>query len=278
MVSDLETFAIHHGDCLDVMRKFPDASINLIFTSPPYADARQNTYGGVSPDGYVDWFLPRSEEMLRVLAPDGSFCLNIKERCVDGERHTYVLDLIIALRKQGWRWEEEYIWHKTTAMPGRWPTRLRDAWERVLHFTKQPRCKMRQDQVKVPVSEITAKRYRTLIEKDYARQSSATGSGFGMRREQFANAEKVLPTNVLHFSPVASNTGHSAPFPEKLPDFFIKLFTDTGDVVLDPFLGGGTTYQVAQHLLRKPIGIEINEEYIGMAKRRSAQKPLALYG
>ena len=273
----VETFTVYHGDCLDVMRGFPSDSVNLIVTSPPYADARQGTYGGVPADEYVDWFLPRSEQMLRVLAPDGSFCLNIKEKCVNGERHTYVLDLIVALREQGWRWTEEYVWHKTTAMPGRWPNRLRDAWERILHFTKQPVFKMRQDNVRVPVARSTVERYRTLADKDFTRQASATGSGFGMRREQFANTEMVLPSNVLHFSPVASNTGHSAPFPRKLPEFFINLFTDTGDIVLDPFLGSGTTYEAAQYLMRQPVGIEIDEGYADRAKQRTAQRPLDLF-
>ena len=273
-----DIFAIHRGDCLEVMRDIPDGSVNLIVTSPPYADARKHTYGGIAPDDYVDWFLPRSEQMLRVLAPDGSFCLNIKEKCVDGELHDYVIDLIKALRAQGWRRTEEYIWHKTTAMPGYWPTRLRDAWERILHFTKNPQFKMRQDQVKVPVAHATARRYQTLVEKDFTRQPSATGSGFGLRREQFADTEMVLPTNVLHFSPVASNTGHSAPFPAKLPEFFINLFTDPGDVVLDPFLGGGATYRAARGLMRRPIGIEMHQEYVDAARRSVAQGTLALYG
>ena len=94
------------GDCEAVLQKLPDNSIDFIFTSPPYADQRQTTYGGVSPDQYVDWFLPKVAEMLRVLKPTGTFVLNIKERVVDGERHTYVLELILAMRKQGWLWTE----------------------------------------------------------------------------------------------------------------------------------------------------------------------------
>src|SRR3989344_8557017 len=90
------------GDCKKVLEQIPDNTFDLIVTSPPYADSRKKTYGGIHPDDYVEWFLPISKELLRVLKPSGSFVLNIKERVTHGERNTYVLELILALRKQGW--------------------------------------------------------------------------------------------------------------------------------------------------------------------------------
>lgn len=102
---------IRLGDCLDVLRSFADNTFDLIVTSPPYADSRSKTYGDIKPDDYVAWFLPRSQEFLRVLKPTGTFILKIKEKAVNGERHTYVLELILSLRKQGWLWTEEFIWH-----------------------------------------------------------------------------------------------------------------------------------------------------------------------
>jgi DNA modification methylase len=89
------------GDCEEVLKSFPDNSVDLIFTSPPYADQRKKTYGGIKPDDYVDWFLPKAAQFFRVLKPRGTFVLNIKERVVNGERHTYVIELILELRKQG---------------------------------------------------------------------------------------------------------------------------------------------------------------------------------
>lgn len=250
---------VHYGDCLDVMREFPDESVDLIVTSPPYADARRHTYGGVAPDDYVAWFCARAEEMRRILKPSGSFVLNIKEKAVDGERHTYVLDLILALKREvGFRWVEEYIWHKTTAAPGKWKYRFRDAWERIVHFSKTRDVKMHQDAVKVPIGDWTASRLSNMGCNDYSRQESATRSNVGRRISAWVGKEEVYPTNVLHRSPVAHNTGHSAAFPEWLPEFFVQLFTDEGDVVLDPFLGSGTTYRVAQRLGRIPVGIEID--------------------
>ena len=110
---------IEHGDCLDILKEYPDNHFDLILTSPPYADARAKTYGGVPVDQYVEWWLPRSVEFLRVLKPTGTFILNIKEKVVNGERSTYVMELIMAMREQGWFWTEEFIWHKKTAFPGK---------------------------------------------------------------------------------------------------------------------------------------------------------------
>src|SRR4030042_2028362 len=95
---------IFRGDCEEVLKELPDNSIDLIFTSPPYADQRAKTYGGIKPDRYVDWFMPKAAQFLRVLKPTGTFVLNIKERVVEGERHTYVIELILEMRKQGWLW------------------------------------------------------------------------------------------------------------------------------------------------------------------------------
>lgn len=102
------------GDCLDILKKQATNSIDLIVTSPPYADRRAKSYGGVKPEEYVAWFLPRADEFLRVLKPDGTFILNIKEKVEKGERHTFVIELILALRQHNWLWTEELIWHKKT--------------------------------------------------------------------------------------------------------------------------------------------------------------------
>jgi len=99
---------IYLGDSKEELKKIADNSVDLIFTSPPYADSRKSTYGGIHPDKYVQWFLLISKELLRVLKPTGTFVLNIKERVFNGERHTYVIELILEMRKQGWLWTEEF--------------------------------------------------------------------------------------------------------------------------------------------------------------------------
>ncbi|MFH1446795.1 MAG: DNA methyltransferase, partial [Chloroflexota bacterium] len=95
------------GDCEDILKEVPDNTFDLIFTSPPYADQRKSTYGGIKPDDYVNWFLPKAAEFQRVLKSSGTFILNIKERVVNQERHTYVINLILKMREQGWLWTEE---------------------------------------------------------------------------------------------------------------------------------------------------------------------------
>ena len=125
---------VMQGDCRERMKEIDTASVDLIVTSPPYGNQRARTYGGVRPGEYVEWFLPIAQEMLRVLSPSGAFILNIKEAAVNGERHTYVLELILGMIETGWAWNQEFIWHKTNCYPGRWPNRFRDAWERVLQF------------------------------------------------------------------------------------------------------------------------------------------------
>jgi DNA modification methylase len=223
-----------HGDCRELLRFVPDDSVDLIVTSPPYADQRKQTYGGVHPEEYVAWFLPIAAELQRTLKPTGSFVLNIKERVVNGERHTYVLELILALRKQGWLWTEEYIWHKCNAYPGKWPNRFRDAWERCLHFTRQKRFQMYQEAVMIPMGDWKESRLRSLSDTDRRRDNSRVGSGFGKKVANWVGRELAYPTNVLHMATECANQNHSAAFPVELPSWFIRLFTQPGDTVLDP--------------------------------------------
>ena len=253
------------GNCVDILSSYAEQSVDLIVTSPPYADSRKSTYGGIHPDHYVEWFLPISEQLFRVLKDDGSFILNIKEKAVNGERHTYVLELILALKKQGWFWTEEYIWHKKNCSPGKWPNRFRDAWERCLQFNKQKKFKMNQEAVMVPTGEWAKTRLNKLGENDKIRFNSQVGSGFGKNIANWVGRELAYPSNVLHLATECGNKNHSAAFPKSLPAWFIKLFSEPGDLVLDPFVGSGTTCIVAYELQRNYLGIELKEEYYQIA-------------
>ena len=259
---------IRLGDCLKVLSEIPDNQFDLIVTSPPYADSRAKTYGGIKPDKYVEWFLPRTQEMLRVLKPTGTFILNIKEKAINGERHTYVLKLILAMKEQGWLWTEEFIWHKKNCYPGKWPNRFRDAWERCLQFNKNKKFNMYQEAVMVPVGDWAETRLKNLSATDKTRDESKAQSGFGKNISNWQGRDKVYPTNVLHLATECQNKNHSAAFPETLPEWFIKLFTQERDWVLDPFVGSGTTCQVALEMGRNAMGIEILPENYKLAKKK----------
>ena len=271
---------ILQGDSAEMLKTLPDNSIDLIVTSPPYADQRKSTYGGISPDKYVEWFLPISEQLLRVLKPSGTFVLNIKEKVVNGERSTYVMELILAMRKQGWLWTEEFIWHKKNSYPGKWPNRFRDAWERLLQFNKSKKFAMYQEEVMVPMGDWAKSRLKNLSDTDKRRDNSKVGSGFGKNISNWIDREKAYPTNVLHLATECNNKKHSAAFPEELPEWFIKLFTKEGDMVLDPFAGSGTTLFVAERMGRNAIGIEIIEEYYKMIKNQLEEpyQPMLRFG
>lgn len=266
---------LYLGDCKKELKKLADKSVDLIVTSPPYADQRKNTYGGIHPDKYVEWFLPISKELLRVLKPTGTFILNIKEKVVEGERSTYVMELILEMRKQGWLWTEEFIWHKKNCYPGKWPNRFRDAWERLLQFNKEKKFNMYQEEVMVPMGDWAKSRLKNLSNTDKIRDNSKVGSGFGKNISNWLTREKAYPTNVLHLATECSNKNHSAAFPEELPEWFIKLFTKENDTVLDPFMGSGTTLYVANRMRRHSIGIELMKEYYSSVK--SELNPVELY-
>ena len=280
----LNTNILYNGDSAKLLAdktKFPDKSVNLIITSPPYADKRKNSYKGVHSAKYVEWFLPITDQLKRVLKDNGSFILNIKEHPSNGERETYVLELILEMKKQGWLWIEEYCWYKKNSFPGKWPNRFRDSWERCLHFTKRKDFKMYQDAVKVPIGDWATKRFKSMSENDFIRYISKNNTHLSKNVSNWLNRKKVFPHNVLVFEEEhrlylgnvietavdVSNKNHSAIFPIELPMWFIRLFTQENDVVLDPFLGSGTTAVAASLNGRKYLGIELKKEYFDEASK-----------
>ena len=271
------TTNILSGDCLEKLKEVPNSSVDLIITSPPYADQRKNTYGGIKPDKYVSWFLPITAELLRVLKNDGTFILNIKEKVQNGERSTYVLELILEMKRQGWLWTEEFIWHKKNCYPGKWPNRFRDAWERLLQFNKAKKFNMYQEAVMVPMGDWAKNRLKNLSEVDKIRDNSKVGSGFGKNISNWLERDMAYPTNVLHLATECGNKNHSAAFPESLPEWFIKLFTQEYDTVLDPFMGSGTTVFVANRMNRHSIGIDIVDEYCEKVQKKINEQKMMLF-
>ncbi len=140
------------GDAAEWLPGLPEGSVDLFFTSPPYADAR--SYSEIHPDRYVEWFLPFAAAMLDATAESGSFVLNIKNRVASagplrGQRHPYVYELVLSMQRMGWRWIETYIWSKPNGIPGRFGPRTKDGFEYVYHFAKGPKPYFDLDAVRV---------------------------------------------------------------------------------------------------------------------------------
>lgn len=264
------TASIIQGDCKEVLKKFPEGYFNLIVTSPPYADARKNHYDSIYPDNFHEFFLQFHDELWRVLADDGSFVINIKDKVIDGQRHRYVWKTIMELNNKGWYSIDDYLWHKPNAMPGYWPNRLRDEWEYCFHLTKNKKFRMYQSHVKKPIGDWATKRLAKLNGKSTTRHNSENNSGFGRDLTNWVDKEYVLPGNAISVPVVGKNMEHPAVFPVGLPEFFIKLFTKEGDNVLDPFAGSGSTGIAALTNNRNVVLIDNKQDYIKIIKKRLA--------
>lgn len=260
-------YQILHGDCEKELRAFSN-QVDLIVTSPPYADARKQHYHSIAPNDYADWFISFHSTFWQALKPTGSLVLNMKDKIVNGVRHHYVWETIEKLSKLGWHCIDDYIWHKKTSMPGYWPTRLRDAWEYVFHLAKVKTPYINQEAVKIPIALSTQQRLMRFenLKSHFVR--SSTGSGFQRDLTHWRNKKKVLPTNVLHLSPENRNQGHPAVFPVALPQFFIQLLSEPNDLIVDPFAGSGTTGLAALSLDRRCVLIDNQIAYCEIAEQR----------
>jgi len=136
---------------------------------------------------------------------------------------------------------------------------------------------MYQEEVMVPMGDWAHKRLKNLSDTDKTRDESSVGSGFGKNISNWKGRKKAYPTNVLHLATECNNKNHSAVFPESLPEWFINLFTQEYDVVLDPFMGSGTTNIVAQRMKRNSIGIDIVPEYYQAVKESVDEVQLSLF-
>lgn len=273
------------GDNLRIMRGMPSDSVDLVFTSPPYADLRDYKVPGASikPDEYTEWFIERAFEIRRVLKPMGSFILNISDRVVDGKQQLFVFEIVLRLcRELGFNLVRDYVWYNPSSPPNIYSQgnhgRTKKSHEYCFWFSKGDTWKFHMDPIRKPYS------------KDM--QKYLNGNGKGARSDNQRPSTYSFdcsktwtdhggsdPGSVIVLGNNASNdafskwcrdmgTHHPARFPERLAEFFIKAGSDPGDIVLDPFSGSGTCAVVAQRLGRRWIGIDINEDYCDLSRRR----------
>jgi site-specific DNA-methyltransferase (adenine-specific)/site-specific DNA-methyltransferase (cytosine-N4-specific) len=264
------------GDCFELIKTLEDNSVDLVITSPPYADIVN--YGkNISikkPNEYVDWILPLFNEIHRVLKPSGSFILNINDNCSNGLRNPFIYELIYRSQKEtNLKFYDTYIWHKMNGIPNGSTKRFRNNTEFIFHFVKnQKELKFYMDRVlREPAkSNVERSKYKWNI-----KNHGKIVDGERVKESFMADQKKtspflVRPDNVFRF-PTAATMGdntirHPAPYHKQLPEYFINLLTDEGDVVLDVFSGIGTTGMGCNN--REYIGFELNEKYAEFSKKR----------
>ena len=263
----MELNKTHIGDCMELSKQVPDDYVDLIVTSPPYADTV--SYGDevniFSPENYPDWILPLFKEASRFLKPSGSFILNINDRIVNGERAIYVLETVVKIVKEsGLKLYDRYIWHKKNGLPMGGEVRLNDRMEYIFHFVRDVKeFKSNIDVVRVPYAKSSIIRAKAPVKCQKVAKASGIAE-FGEDKMMGINPLGSKPNGVFRFdnAGVLKGAKHPAPFHPQLPEFFIKWLTDKGDTVLDPFMGGGTTGDVALSMNRNYLGFEINETYL----------------
>lgn len=260
------------GDCRepDTWQRLLSAAdvdtVNGVFTSPPYAMQRKVQYGGVPTAEYVDWWEAVQANVKANLARDGSFFVNIKAHCEDGQRVLYCMDLVCSMvRRWGWRFEDEFSWvHGGTPMDVE--RRFKNGFEPIYHFSIDYDFKFSPGSVRHESESVPGK----YAEKKRGRIDTALSQG--VTGDIFANPTSApglaFPSNALRFGKNNEAWGQSAAFPVALPDFFIRAYSDPGDVWVDPFLGSGTTIVAAHNNKRRGLGSEKLPKYLGVILER----------
>lgn len=298
--------AAYVADSLEVLQRLPTDSVGLVITSPPYALHFKKEYGNANKADYVSWFLPFAREILRVLAADGSFVLNIGGSYNAGAptRSLYQFKLLIALVEEvGFHLAQECFWYNPAKMPvpAEWVNvrrvRIKDSVEYIFWLSKTEWPKANNREVLRPYSpdmERLVKRgvRATVRPSGHAIKASfSNGDAGGAIPSNVVDAALAPDDSVSNFLSFGNNAAndqyikgckanglriHPARFPAALPEFFIKLLTDLGDLVVDPFAGSNTTGAVAERLGRRWVAIDQVGEYLEASRFRFDAGPQSL--
>jgi site-specific DNA-methyltransferase (adenine-specific)/site-specific DNA-methyltransferase (cytosine-N4-specific) len=258
-------------DCLDTLRQIPANSIELVLTSCPYD--RQPKYGRgerLDRGWYEDFFLKVTQEVLRVLHPQGSFVLNYRSRRDGAERGTLQYELVFWLREQGFLFAEDFIWGKPSPPPGNYKKVLKDAVEYCFQFTKSETWFFYPEQCLHPARwDARDRERRKQFRHNHERETSPSGHG---RNRVQAGPDMVRPSTLITVEPEfgPNPSGHPARFPVTIPLFFVKLLTRPKDTVYDPFAGTCTTAVAAEALGRRWLMSEIDANYAAVLPERLA--------
>ena len=268
---------IYHGDALAVLRATEAASIDLIMTSPPFGLVRKKEYGNVEADQYLDWFRPFATNFHRVLNDSGSLVIDIGGAWNPGlpTRSLYHFKLLIMLCEEfGFHLAQEFYWWNPSRLPtpAEWVTvrrvRVKDAINTVWWLAKTPWPKASNRRVLQPYSPSMIE----LLDKGY--KAKKRPSGHDISDKFSIDNGAAIPPNLIAIPNTESNSAylrfcqengikpHPARYPAALPEYFIRMLTDEGDQVFDPFGGSCVTGEVSERLRRSWICCELNEEYL----------------
>lgn len=256
----------------DVAALMDGQKASTAFTSPPYASQRSydeaSSFSTIKPDDYVNWFDAVQANVSEHLAPDGSWFVNIKEHCDGGQRSLYVKDLTLAhVRSWNWLFVDEFCWQRV-GLPGGYPNRFKNGWEPVFHFCRSPGIKFRPDNVSHDFDSSGAITCDEAVRMGRQTGMTHEGSNGGPGFVKSKNRDRALPSNVLSLSCVERGVNHPAMFPVGLPEFFIKAYSDKGDITYDPFIGSGTTLIACEQTGRKCFGMELSPLYCDVIIKR----------
>lgn len=276
--------SVYHCDALDLMQDvIAPKSIDLIVTSPPFGLVRKKDYGNVAADEYVEWFRPFGEAFRRILKPKGSLVIDIGGAWNSGEptRSLYHYELLLMLcREIGFHLAQELFWWSPSKLPtpAEWVTvrriRLKDAVNCIWWLSPTPWPRASNRRVLAPYSDAM----KGLLKNGY--RPKLRPSGHDISHKFSINNGAAIPPNLIAVPNTESNsyylrycrdnhiTPHPARFPSEIPEFFMRMLTDTGDLVFDPFAGSCVTGEVAERLARKWICAELVEDYLKGALAR----------
>jgi len=260
----MENNVVLNGNCIDLAKAFDLESIDLIPTSPPYAEQRGKQYGGIPEKEYPQWTVEWCNAFRNALKPNGSIAIVIRPNIRQGEISDYVLLTRLEMRKAGWIEAEELIWIKPDSPPLGHIGRPRRAWENILWFSKnrRPFCDPKANGH--PSDRVGFESIKGM--GDYKRSGSVARNGIARCRDYVE-----IGTGAVDKSP--ENT-HPAQFPEKLAAWIVRLLCPKTGVVVDPFVGSGSTLVACKNLNQnedynlKYYGIELREDYCQIARNR----------
>lgn len=258
LLGGLELNRIYQLDCIEGMRMIPDKSIDLVVTSPPYVQQRKSQYGGIDEKEYPKWTATWMEEVKRILKDDGSVALNIRPHIKNGEISDYTMLMRLLLRESGWTECEELIWIKPDSPPLGSTKRPRRAWESVHWFGKSGKVYC-DPKANGSISNRVGFESKKGV-GDYK-------NGVKKAEIGIARSKDYVEVGTSQVDRSEYNT-HPAQYPPKLAEWLINLMSRQDAVILDPFMGSGTTAVAAVRTGRKFIGFERESEYIEIANKR----------